>query len=104
MAGSRSPVAPAAATYDTPMPRVLLLLPTATYRASDFLAASRALDAEVVIASERRQAMSGTMGDRALVVDLRRPEAAAEAIVARAQDKPLDAVVGADEQLSLIHI
>ena len=84
------------------MARVLLVLPTATYRASDFLAASRALDAEVVVASERRQAMSGTMGDRALVVDLRRPEAAAEAIVARAQDKPLDAVVGADEQGVLV--
>ena len=84
------------------MARVLLLLPTATYRASDFLDASRALDAEVVVASERRQAMSGTMGDRALVVDLRRPEAAAEAIVARAQDKPLDAVVGADEQGVLV--
>ena len=38
------------------------MLPTATYRASDFLDASRALDAEVVVASERRQAMSGTMG------------------------------------------
>ena len=84
------------------MPRVLLLLPTATYRASDFLTASRALDAEVVVASERRQAMSGTMGDRALVVDLGRPEAAADAIVARAQDKPLDAVVGADEQGVLV--
>jgi biotin carboxylase len=84
------------------MPRVLLLLPTATYRASDFLAASRALDAEVVVASERRQAMSGTMGDRALVVDLRRPEAAAQAIVTRAQDKPLDAVVGTDEQGVLV--
>ena len=84
------------------MARVLLLLPTATYRASDFLDASRALDAEVVVASERRQAMSGTMGDRALVVDLRRPEAAAEAIVTRAQDKPLDAVVGVDEQSVLV--
>ncbi len=41
------------------MPRVLLVLPTATYRASDFLAASRALDAEVVVASERRRAMRG---------------------------------------------
>src|SRR3954451_310971 len=92
----------AVATYDTDMSRVLLVLPTATYRASDFLDASRALDAEVVVASERRQAMSGTMGARALVVDLRRAEAAAEAIVARAQAKPLDAVVGADEQGVLV--
>lgn len=80
------------------MTRVLLLLPTATYRASDFLAAARALDAEVVVASERRQAMAGMIGDRALMVDLARPEAAAEAIVARARNKPLDAVVGVDEQ------
>ena len=84
------------------MPRVLLLLPTATYRARDFLAASRTLDVELVVASERRQAMSKSMGDRALVVDLRQPDAAAEAIVARAQDKPLDAVVGVDEQGVLV--
>ena len=74
------------------MPRVLLILPTATYRASDFLAAARALDVELIIASERRAAMSETMGDLALVVDLSRPEAAADAIVARAQDLALDAV------------
>jgi len=90
------------ATYDTHLARVLLILPTATYRASEFLAAARALDAEVVVASERRQAMSGMIGDRALVVDLRRSEAAAEAIVARAQDKPLDAVLGVDEQGVLV--
>lgn len=92
----------AAATYDTHVPRILLLLPTATYRASDFLAASRALDAEVVVASEQRQTMSKLMGDRALVVDLSRPEAAAEAIVQRAKETPLDAVVGVDEQGVLV--
>ena len=36
------------------MARVLLLLPTATYRAADFLTAARALGAEVVVASDRR--------------------------------------------------
>ena len=92
----------AAATYDTHVPRILLLLPTATYRASDFLAASRALDAEVVVASERRQAMSKMVGDRALVVDFSRPEVAAEAIVQRAKETPLDAVVGVDEQGVLV--
>jgi len=84
------------------MPRVLLLLPTATYRARDFLDAARALDVEVVVASERRPAMSEAMGDRALVVDLNRPEAAADTIVARAQHQPLDAVVGTDEQGVLV--
>lgn len=84
------------------MARVLLILPTATYRASDFLTAARALDAEVVIASERRQAMAAMVGDRALMVDLARQEVAAEAIVARARDKPLEAVVGVDEQGVLV--
>ncbi|MGH7410475.1 MAG: hypothetical protein ACREJ6_05360 [Candidatus Methylomirabilis sp.] len=35
------------------MPRVLLLLPTTTYRAGDFLEAAKGLGVEVVVASER---------------------------------------------------
>ena len=56
------------------MARVLLLLPTATYRAADFLTAARALGAEVVVASDRRLV---SMGDTQLTLDLCRPEAAA---------------------------
>jgi biotin carboxylase len=74
---------------------VLLLLPTATYRAADFLTAARALGAEVVVASERRLV---SMGDAQLTLDLCRPEAAAEAIAALAEDSPLDAVVAVDDQ------
>jgi biotin carboxylase len=96
------PVASAAATYDTHVPRILLLLPTATYRASDFLDAARKLDVKVIVASEQRQTMSEMMGDRALVVDFDHPEASAEAIVKRAKEKPLDAVVGVDEQGVLV--
>ncbi len=79
------------------MPRVLLLLPTATYRAEDFLAAAATLGAEVVVASDRRQALHGAMGDRALRVDMRRPERAAAAIVELAARSPLDAVVAVDD-------
>jgi biotin carboxylase len=96
------------------MPRVLLLLPTATYRAEDFLAAAETVGAEVVVASDRRQALHGAMGDRALRIDLRRPERAAAAIVALARRVGLDAVVAVDdggvlaaalasEQLGLAH-
>jgi biotin carboxylase len=77
--------------------RVLLLLPTATYRAEDFLAAAEAVGAEVVIASERRQALGGAMGDRALRVDLRRPERAAAAVVELSERVGLDAVVAVDD-------
>jgi biotin carboxylase len=79
------------------VPRVLLLLPTATYRAEDFLAAADAVGAEVVVASERRQALGGAMGDRALRVDLRRPERAAAAVVELADRVGLDAVVAVDD-------
>jgi biotin carboxylase len=79
------------------MPRVLLLLPTATYRAEDFLAAAATVGAEVVVASDRRQALHGAMGDRALRVDMRRPERAAAAIVELAGRSPLDAVVAVDD-------
>jgi biotin carboxylase len=77
--------------------RVLLLLPTATYRAEDFLAAAGAVGAEVVVASDRRQALHRAMGDRALAVDLGMPERAADAIAALAARAPLDAVVAVDD-------
>ena len=80
------------------MSRLLLLLPTATYRARDFLDAASRLDAEVVVASDHRQALAGVLGDRALRVDLRRPQAAAESVVDLAQRTPLDAVVAVDDQ------
>ena len=76
---------------------MLLLLPSTTYRAPDFLAAARALGVEVVVGSERRQALAGAMGDRALVVDLRRPDAAVEAITRFAHRRRLDAVVAVDD-------
>jgi biotin carboxylase len=78
--------------------RVLLLVPTATYRATDFLAAATRLDAEVVIASNREQAMAASMGDRALVVDLDDPPAAARQIVELAGRSSLDAIVAVDDQ------
>src|SRR5437764_7948802 len=81
------------------MPRVLLVLPTATYRAPDFLAAARALGAEVVVASEAEQAMASAMGDRAVTIDLCNPIAAAERI---SRVRGLDAVMGVDEQGVLV--
>jgi len=78
--------------------RVLLLLPTATYRAPDFVAAAAALGVEVVVGSEHAQAMARAMGDRALVVPLSDPSAAADAIEALHHRSPVAAVVAVDEQ------
>jgi len=82
--------------------RVLLLLPSATYRAADFLDAARALDVDVVVASEQRQTLAEAMGDRALHLDLHDRDAATEAIVALARRGPIDAVVAVDDQGVLV--
>lgn len=79
-------------------PRVLLLLPTGTYRAPDFLAAAGRLGVDVVVGSERRQAMAGAMGDRALVVPLGDVPAAVEVIAALHQRRRLEAVLAVDDQ------
>lgn len=80
------------------MARALLLLPTATYRAADFMAAARALDVEVVVASEEEPALASTMGDRAVAVPLDDPEGAAAAIERLDARHPVDAVVAVDDQ------
>lgn len=80
------------------MSRVLLLLPTGTYRAADFLAAASRLGVEVVVGSERRQAMAGSMGDRAVVVPLDAIDAAVSAIAALHGRRPLDAILAIDDQ------
>lgn len=80
------------------MARLLLILPTATYRATDFLDAAAEVGAEVVVASERRQVLAETMKDRFLQIDLRRPEAAAASIVAASRTRRIDGIVAVDDQ------
>jgi biotin carboxylase len=77
--------------------RVLLVLPTATYRAPDFLDAAARLGAEVVVGSEHRQAMSESMGDRSVTLSLSQPEMAADQIERLAERAPLDAIVAVDD-------
>jgi biotin carboxylase len=82
--------------------RVLLILPSATYRAPDFLAAARSLGVEVVLASETEQTMAESMGDRAVVLPLDDPEASVAAILALHARSPVDAVVAVDDGGSLV--
>ncbi len=77
------------------MTRVLVLLPTSSYRTGDFSAAAEALDVELVVASEEEPPLD--LGDRFLKVDCRDPRAAAAAIVDLADRTPIDAVVAADD-------
>jgi biotin carboxylase len=84
------------------VPRILLLLPTSTYRAPDFVRAAAHLGVEVVVGSEQEQAMAADMGDRAVVVPLSDATAAAAVIVALDARAPIDAVVAVDDQGVLV--
>ena len=77
---------------------MLLIVPSVTYRAPDFMAAARELGAAVTVASERLAAMSTAMGERAVTLRLSDPQDAAETIVARARDTPFAAILGVDDQ------
>ncbi len=81
---------------------MLLILPTATYRAPDFIAGARHLGVEVVVGSEQPQALADSMGDRSVVVPLDDRDAAIDAIAALHRRSPLDAVVAVDDQGVLI--
>ena len=80
------------------MPRVLLLLPSATYRAQDFIEAAKALDVQVVVGCEEPHALSGLMGARAIRLSLDDPDAAARAVVEYDRSSPVDAIVAVDDQ------
>jgi biotin carboxylase len=77
------------------VPRVLLVLPTTTYRAADFLKAAATLGASVVVATEDEPPL---LAERAVRVDLDDPDAAAIAMVERDDDLPIDAVVAVDDR------
>ncbi|MFP3915303.1 MAG: ATP-grasp domain-containing protein [Actinomycetota bacterium] len=77
------------------MPRVLVVLPTASYRTGDFVAAARALGVDLAVASEQDPPLD--LGEGFVRVDCSDPEAAAEAIVHLADRTRIDAVVAADD-------
>src|SRR2546428_2804585 len=75
------------------MARVLLLVPTRTYRTADFMSAARSLGIEVAIGSEQRSALAGLMRDRMLGVTFEHVDRAVAAIARFAARHPLDAIV-----------
>ncbi len=83
------------------MPRVLLILPTTTYRTPDFLEAARGLGVDVTVASEEPSALESMNPEGLLTLDLRRPQAAAARAAEFAKRYPVDAVVGVDDDATV---
>src|SRR5207237_8002897 len=73
------------------MVRVLLLIPSRTYRTHDFMTAASRLEIEVVVGSEHRPALAGLMDGRHLRLDFENIDGSTERIVAFAQTHPLSA-------------
>jgi len=78
-------------------PRVMLVLPTETYRATAFLRAAETLGLDVVVASNEAPTLARLMEGRVLTLDLRRPHESADLAEAFAERRPVDAVIGVDE-------
>ncbi|HEX3175884.1 MAG TPA: ATP-grasp domain-containing protein [Methylomirabilota bacterium] len=78
-------------------PRLLLLLPTRTYRTEDFVDAAHRLGVDLVCASERPSTLESLSPDTLLTLDFSDPAAAAARAVEWSADRPLAAVVGVDD-------
>ena len=82
--------------------RILLLLPTKTYRADAFLSAASQLDVKVAIGSDRPQTLEELSPRKSLVVNFSTPEKATREIVAFAETYPVDAIVGVDDDTTIL--
>jgi biotin carboxylase len=78
------------------MPTAVVILPSHTYRATDFVTAADSLGMDLIVASEEPPPFD--MGDRYLHIDCSDPKSAAESIAALGETKPIDGVVAADDQ------
>lgn len=78
------------------MPTAVVILPSSTYRASDFVKAAESLGIDLVVASEQPPPFD--MGDRYLRIDCSDAVAAAERIARHGETVAIDGVVAADDQ------
>jgi biotin carboxylase len=81
--------------------RLLLLVTPSTYRAEAFCAAAEKLGVEVVRGLDLPPELAEQWGVP-LAVNFADPSAAAQAIVAYAQDHPLDAIIAVDDNATLV--
>src|SRR5256884_8051852 len=84
------------------MARVLLLIPSRTYRTHDFMDAASRLGIEVVVGSEHRPALAGLMEGRHLRLDFHDIQPSTRRIVEFSKAHPITAVVAVDDGGTLL--
>jgi len=82
--------------------RLLLLLPTRSYRIEAFVEAARALGVELVCASEKPNVFEAQAPDRLLTLDFSDPAACADVVEDFARTRPLRAVVPVDDVTTVV--
>jgi hypothetical protein len=83
-------------------PRLLLLLPTHSYRADEFVGAAKRLALDLTVASEIPSSLEAQHPDDLLTLELDDPEAAAVTIRRFAERCPLTAVLGPDDDTAVV--
>ena len=83
------------------MDRLLLLLPTTTYRTEDFVDAATALGVDLICASEAPNTFEALAPDNLLTLDFADPDGAAAAVARFAERRPIRAVVGVDDRTTV---
>ena len=83
-------------------PRLLLLLPSTTYRATGFVEAAVKLGVELTVASERTGVLAEREPANLLELDFSDPPAAVRRAVAFASDHPVAAVFGVDDDTAVV--
>lgn len=84
------------------MSRILLLLPTTSYRTKDFIAAAERLGAEVTVASERANVLADKNPEGLLALSFLQPERAAAEAAEYSNRFPIDAVIPVDEDTAVV--
>jgi biotin carboxylase len=82
--------------------RLLLLLPTTTYRTEAFVEAAGRLGVELVCASERPSTFEALSPDSLLTLDFADLQASAATVADFARRLPIDAVVPVDDQTTVV--
>jgi len=88
--------------HTSEIPRLLLLIPTTSYRTHDFLDAANRLGVEVAVGSNQTSVLSAFAGGRTTQVDFVDPDRAVDQIEDFAARFPLAAIVGVDEGTTTI--
>lgn len=84
------------------MPRLLLLLPTSTYRAAAFVEAARRIGAELTVASERRSTLEAANPSGLLTLDFQDPARAADVAREFSAKHPIQAAIGVDDDTAIL--